>query len=102
MKTIKPTAKALNKPFQIAGGDMRLAGLALVIATIVGSMNDALLYKGLALVFFFGVCVGARTATCRDPNLLMVWNLARRHRWLYYPAKRAHFQVVFVRKLETE
>ena len=102
MKTIKPTAKALNKPLQIAGVDMRLAGIALVIATILGSMNDALFYKGLALMFFFGVCVGARTATRRDPNLLMVWNLARRHRWLYDPAKRAHFQVVFVRKPETE
>ncbi len=81
---------------------MRLAGLALVIATILGSMNDALFYKGLALMFFFGVCVGARTATRHDPNLLMVWNLARRHRWLYDPAKRAHFQVVFVRKPEAE
>jgi type IV secretory pathway VirB3-like protein len=102
MKTIQPTAKALNKPLQIAGVDMRLAGLALVIATILGSMNDALIYKGLALMFFFGVSVGARTATRRDPNLLMVWNLARRHRWLYDPAKRALFQIVFVRKPETE
>ena len=102
MRTTKPTAKALNKPLQIAGVDMRLAGLAMVIATILGSMNDALIYKGLALVFFFAVCVGARIATRRDPNLLLVWNLARRHRWLYDPAKRAYFQVLFVRTGEKE
>jgi type IV secretory pathway VirB3-like protein len=96
------TAKALNKPLLIAGVDMRLAGLALVIATIVGSMNDALIYKGLALAFFFAVCVAARIATRRDPNLLLVWNLARRHRWLYDPAKCAYFQVLFVRTGEKE
>ena len=58
--------------------------------------------KALPLIFFFAVCVGARIATRRDPNLLLVWNLARRHRWLYDPAKRAHFQVLFVRTPETE
>jgi type IV secretory pathway VirB3-like protein len=102
MKTSRPTAKAINKPLQIAGVDMRLAGLAMVIATILGSMNDALVYKGLALAFFFAICVGARIATRRDPNLLMVWNLARRHRWLYDPAKRVHFQVLIARTGETE
>jgi hypothetical protein len=53
-------------------------------------------------VLFLAVCAGARIATRRDPNLLVVWNLARRHRWLYDPAKRAHFQVVLVRDRETE
>ena len=76
---------------------MRLAGLALVIATVVGAVNDALVYKGIAAALFLAVCAGARIATRRDPNLLVVWNLARRHRWLYDPAKPAHFRVVFVR-----
>jgi type IV secretory pathway VirB3-like protein len=102
MKTNRPTAKALNKPLLIAGVDMRLAGLALVTATVVGAVNDALVYKGIAIALFLAVCAGARIATRRDPNLLMVWNLARRHRWLYDPAKRAHFQVLFVRKPEME
>jgi type IV secretory pathway VirB3-like protein len=102
MKTTRPTAKALNKPLLIAGVDMRLAGLALVIATVVGAVNDALVYKGIAAALFFAVCVGARIATRRDPNLLVVWNLARRHHWLYDPAKLAHFQVVLVQGRETE
>jgi len=102
MKTTRLTAKALNKPLLIAGVDMRLAGLALVIATVVGAVNDALVYKGIAAVLFLAVCAGARIATRRGPNLLVVWNLARRHRWLYDPAKRAHFQVVLVRDRETE
>ena len=97
MKTTRPSAKALNKPLLIAGVDMRLAGLALVIATVVGAANDALVYKGIAVTLFLAVCVGARIATRKDPNLLTVWNQARRHRWLYDPAKRAHFRVVFVR-----
>ncbi len=102
MKTTRPTARALNKPLLIAGVDMRLAGLALVTATVVGAVNDALIYKGIAFALFLAVCTGARIATRRDQNLLMVWNLARRHRWLYDPAKRAHFQVLFVRKPEME
>jgi type IV secretory pathway VirB3-like protein len=102
MKTTRPTAKALNKPLLIAGVDMRLAGLALVIATVAGAVNDALVYKGIAAALFFAVCACARIATRRDPNLLVVWNLARRHRWLYDPAKRAAFRVVFVRSHETE
>jgi len=102
MKTTRPTAKALNKPLLIGGVDMRLAGLALVIATVVGAVNDALVYKGIAAALFFAVCTGARIATRRDPNLLLVWNLARRHRWLYDPAKRAPFRVVFVRSHVTE
>jgi type IV secretory pathway VirB3-like protein len=102
MKTTRPTAKALNKPLLIAGVDMRLAGLALVTATVVGAVNDALVYKGIAIALFLAVCAGARIATRRDPNLLLVWNLARRHRWLLDPAKRTHFQVLFVRKPETE
>ncbi len=81
---------------------MRLAGLALVIATVAGAVNDALVYKGIAAALFFAVCACARIATRRDPNLLVVWNLARRHRWLYDPAKRAAFRVVFVRSHETE
>jgi type IV secretory pathway VirB3-like protein len=97
MKTTRPTAKALNKPLLIAGVDMRLAGLALVTATVVGAVNDALVYKGIAIALFLAVCLGARIATRRDPNLLLVWNLARRHRWLYDPAKRAHSQVLLVR-----
>jgi len=102
MKTTRPTAKALNKPLLIAGVDMRLAGLALIIATVVGAVNDALVYKAIAVALFLAVCSGARIATRRDPNLFMVWNLARRHRWLYDPAKRAHFHVLFVRDRETE
>jgi len=102
MKTNRPTAKALNKPLLIAGVDMRLAGLALVTATVVGAVNDSLVYKGIAIALFLAVCMGARIATRRDPNLLLVWNLARRHRWLYDPAKRAHFQVLLVRKPDTE
>jgi type IV secretory pathway VirB3-like protein len=102
MRTAKPTAKALNKPLLIAGVDMRLAGLALVTATVVGAVNDALIYKGIAFALFLAVCTGARIATRRDQNLLMVWNLARRHRWLYDPAKRAYFQILFVRKPEME
>jgi type IV secretory pathway VirB3-like protein len=102
MKTTKPMAKALNKPLLIAGVDMRLAGLALVTATVVGAVNDAIVYKGIAVALFLAVCTGARIATRRDPNLLLVWNLARRHRWLYDPAKRAYFQILFVRKPEME
>jgi len=81
---------------------MRLAGLALVIATVVGAVNDAVVYKAIAAALFLGICAGARIATRRDPNMLLVWNLARRHHWVYDPAQRAHFQVVFVRSHETE
>ena len=81
---------------------MRLAGLALVTATVVGAVNDSLVYKGIAIALFLAVCTGARIATRRDPNLLLVWNLARRHRWLYDPAKCAYCQVLFVRTGEKE
>jgi hypothetical protein len=53
---------------------MRLAGLALVIATVVGAVNDALVYKGIAAALFLARLCG-RAATRRNPNLLVVWNL---------------------------
>lgn len=102
MKTTRPAAKALNKPLQIAGVDMRLAGLALVLATVIGAVNDQVVYKIGACIFFIVICAGARIATRKDPNLFSVWNMARRHRWTYDPAKRAPFRVILVNRPSEE
>jgi type IV secretory pathway VirB3-like protein len=97
MRTCRPAAKAINKPLLIAGVDMRLAGLALVITTVIGAINDGVLYKLVMAALFVVICFGARVASRKDPNLLSVWNEVRRHRWLYDPGKRADFRVLLVR-----
>ena len=101
MKTTRPGAKAINKPLQIAGVDMRLVGVALTIAGVAASANDGLLYKCFCAALFLAVCAGARIAGRKDPNLFAVWNAARRHRWIYDPAKRAFFRVIYTNKSES-
>ena len=101
MKTTRPCAKAINKPLQIAGVDMRLVGIGMTIAGVASSANDGLLYKCFCAALFFAVCYGARLAGRKDPNLLPVWNAARRHRWIYDPAKRAFFRLIYTHKSES-
>jgi type IV secretory pathway TrbD component len=82
----RPAAKALNKPLLIVGIDRKLAGLAFLLAVIVGANDGG--SKIAAVVFFVALCALGRRMTRKDPNIFLVLNRVRTQRSLYDPAKR--------------
>ena len=87
---VRPAARALNKPKLIVGIDRKLAGLAFLLAVIVGANGS----KIVAGILFLALCATGRRLSRRDPNLFMVLNLARKQKALYDPMRRRWFRFV--------
>ena len=81
---VRPAARALNKPMLIVGIDRKLAGVAFLLAVIVGANGS----KIVAGILFLALCAIGRRLSRRDPNIFMVLNLARKQKALYDPMKR--------------
>lgn len=82
-------ARALNKPMLIVGIDRKLAGLAFLLAVIVGANGS----KIMAGILFLAVCAIGRRLSRRDPNIFMVLNRVRKQKSLYDPMKRDRFRL---------
>ena len=91
---VRPAARALNKPMLIVGIDRKLAGLAFLLAVIVGANGS----KIVAGILFLALCAMGRRLSRRDPNIFMVLNLARKQKALYDPMKRSWFRLVLNRR----
>ena len=78
----------------IIGIDRKLAGLAFLLAVIVGANGS----KIMAGILFLTLCAMGRRLSRRDPNIFMVFNLVRKQRALYDPMKRTWFRLVLNRK----
>ena len=89
---MRPGARALNKSLLIVGIDRKLAGLAFLLAVIVGS-NDSLVAKAAALILFIAFCWAGRTLTRKDPNLFAVMSQVWRQKAFYDPLKREFFRL---------
>lgn len=87
---IRPAARALNKPMLIVGIDRKLAGLAFLLAVIVGANGS----KIAAGILFLALCAIGRRLSRRDPNIFMVLNVVRKQKTLYDPMKRMWFRLV--------
>jgi type IV secretory pathway TrbD component len=85
----RPAARALNKPILIVGIDRKLAGLAFLLAVIVGANGS----KIVAGILFLALCGMGRRLSRRDPNIFMVLNLIRKQKALYDPMKRDWFRL---------
>lgn len=83
----RPAAKALNKPLLIVGVDRKLAGLAFILAVIVGANDGG--SKIVAIVLFVAMCAAGRQLTRKDPNIFAVMNRVWKQKTLYDPGKRA-------------
>lgn len=88
----RPGAKSLNKPQLICGIDRKLAGLAFLLAVIVGA-NDGWPAKFTAVALFLGLCAFGRYLTRTDPNVFRVFSKYLLQRSLYDPMKREFVQV---------
>ncbi len=86
---IRPAARALNKPMLIVGIDRKLAGLAFLLAVIVGANGS----KIVAGILFLALCAIGRRLSRRDPNIFMVLNVVRKQKPLYDPMKRDWFRL---------
>jgi type IV secretory pathway TrbD component len=91
---ITPAARALNKPMLIVGIDRKLAGLAFLLAVIVGANGSRI----VAGILFLALCAIGRRLSRHDPNIFMVLNLVRRQKPLYDPMKREWFRVSLYRR----
>jgi type IV secretory pathway TrbD component len=91
----RPAARALNKPLLIVGIDRKLAGLAFLLAVIVGANGS----KIVAGILFLALCAIGRRLSRRDPNIFMVLNLIRKQKPLYDPIKRQWFWLSLDRRL---
>jgi type IV secretory pathway TrbD component len=89
---IRPGAKSLNKPQLICGIDRKLAGLAFLLAVILGA-NDGWPAKATAVALFVGLCAFGRYLTRTDPNAFQVFSRYLRQKGLHDPMKRELFQV---------
>ena len=98
-RTIRVGARALNKPLLILGIDRRLAGLAFLLAVIVGA-NDGFISKLSALLLFIAIWAIGRRLTRIDPNIFQVLNQVRQRKVLYDPLKREHFSLFVERRPE--
>jgi len=85
----RPAARALNKPMLIVGIDRKLAGLAFLLAVIVGANGS----KIMAGILFLALCAIGRRLSRRDPNIFMVLNRVRKQNSLYDPMKRDRFRL---------
>lgn len=92
----RPAAKALNKPLLIIGLDRKLAGLAFLLAVIVGANDGG--SKIAAIVLFVALCAIGRRMTRKDPNIFLVLNQVRKQKTLYDPAKREWFRLFVERR----
>lgn len=94
----RPTAKALNKPLLIVGLDRKLAGLAFLLAVIVGANDGG--SKFAAVVLFVALCSIGRRMTRKDPNIFLVLNQIRKQKAFYDPAKREWFRLLVERSAQ--
>jgi type IV secretory pathway TrbD component len=83
---IRPAARALNKPMLIVGVDRKLAGLAFLLAVIVGANGS----RTAAAILFFGLWTLGRRLTRKDPNIYAILNRVRKQKTLYDPMKVSH------------
>lgn len=90
----KPAARALNKPMLIVGIDRKLAGLAFLLAVIVGANGS----KIVASALFLALWTIGRRLSRHDPNIFMVLNSVRKQKPLYDPMKREWFRVSVCRR----
>lgn len=84
--TTRKGSRSLNKPLLLCGLDRKLAGMAMIMAVIVGQ-NDGWTAKLSALALFISLCAAGRTMTRKDPNAFAVLSKAWRRKSLYEPMK---------------
>jgi type IV secretory pathway TrbD component len=82
--TYRPVYRALHRPLTVAGVDRRLFFLALLMAAAAFNLLSSLL---AGAVLFAGLYAGARWATGRDPQLLLILLRSAGRRARYDAAK---------------
>jgi type IV secretory pathway TrbD component len=91
-RVVRPGARALNKPMLIVGIDRKLAGVAFLLAVIIGA-NDGFVPKTAAPVVFLALWAVGRRLTAKDSNIFAVMNQVRHRKALYDPLKCETFRV---------
>lgn len=80
---MRRTARALNKPRLVFGIDQKILGVSLIFAVIAAANAS----KISGLVLFVVLCALGRLLGRKDPDIIRIFNLARKQRSFYDPLK---------------
>lgn len=88
--TVRPTARALNRPLLIAGVDRRLLGLAFIVSAVFAACSpvtpDVQMVIGLGV--FLGATAAAKWATRKDDRIFQIASSVWKQKAVYDPLVR--------------
>jgi type IV secretory pathway TrbD component len=88
--TVRPTARALNKPLLIAGIERRLLGMAFVVSAIVAATSGAQPYIQVSIgaAIFVVTISAAKWATRKDDRIFQIALSVWKQKAVYDPCVR--------------
>lgn len=90
MLTIRPTARALNKPLLVVGIERKLLGLAFVISAVVAAISGTQphIQIPIGLGVFVAAITAAKRATRKDDRIFQIALSVWRQKAVYDPHVR--------------
>jgi type IV secretory pathway TrbD component len=88
--TVRPTARALNKPLLIVGIERKLLGMAFVISAVVAAISGTQphIQIPIGLGVFITTIAAAKRATKKDDRIFQIALSVWRQKAVYDPCKR--------------